>query len=83
MQTANTLLNIIHERGKGGLPLDGPSEGHLRVYRHLFNRELYLMAYGRIYRNAGAMTHGSTPETVEGGPLRGYGMSLVKIEAII
>lgn len=69
MQTAKTLLSIIHERGKGGLPLE-------RVYRHLFNRELYLMAYGRIYRNAGAMTRGSTDETVDG-------MSLVKIETII
>ena len=69
MQIAKTLLNIIHERGKGGLPLE-------RVYRHLFNPELYLMAYGRIYRNAGAMTRGSTDETVDG-------MTMTKIEAII
>lgn len=69
MQEARTLLAIIHERGKKGLPLE-------RVYRHLFNRELYLMAYGRIYRNAGAMTPGSTPETVDE-------MSLAKIDNII
>jgi len=69
MQEARTVLAIISERGKKGLPLE-------RVYRLLFNRELYLMAYGKIYRNAGAMTPGSTPETVDG-------MSLAKIDAII
>jgi group II intron reverse transcriptase/maturase len=47
-----------------------------RVYRQLFNREVYLKAYGRIYRNDGAMTAGSTEEVVDG-------MSLAKIDAII
>lgn len=56
-RNAETVLVIIRERGTRGLPLE-------RVYRLLFNRELYLLAYGRIYRNAGAMTPGSTPETV-------------------
>lgn len=69
MQDAKTVLAIIHERGKKGLPLE-------RVYRHLFNRDFYLMAYGKIYRNAGAMTAGSTAETIDG-------MSLGKIDAII
>ncbi len=69
MQEAKTILAIIHERGKRGLPLK-------QVYRDLFNRDLYLMAYGKIYRNQGAMTPGSTPETPDG-------MSLAKIEAII
>ncbi len=69
MQDATTVLAIIHERGKRGLPLE-------RVYRNLFNRDLYLMAYGKIYHNAGAMTRGATAETVDG-------MSLAKIEAII
>ncbi|HEX6481577.1 MAG TPA: reverse transcriptase domain-containing protein [Ktedonobacteraceae bacterium] len=69
MQDGRTVLAIISERGKKGLPLE-------RVYRHLFNRDLYLMAYGKIYRNAGALTPGSTPETADD-------MSLRKIEAII
>jgi group II intron reverse transcriptase/maturase len=69
MQTAEALLEIIHERGKRGLPLE-------RVYRHLFNPDLYLRAYGKIYRNDGAMTPGATTETVDG-------MSLRKIQAII
>lgn len=58
MRTADAILAIIHERGKKGLPLE-------RVYRLLFQRDLYLMAYGKIYRNAGAMTPGSTSETVD------------------
>ena len=39
------VLGIIRERGRRGLPLED-------VYRHLFNRELYLLAYGQISRNA-------------------------------
>jgi group II intron reverse transcriptase/maturase len=69
MQRAEALLEIIHERGKKGLPLE-------RLYRHLFNPELYLRAYGKIYRNDGAMTPGANAETVDG-------MSLKKIQAII
>jgi group II intron reverse transcriptase/maturase len=37
---------------------------------------LYLVAYGKIYRNAGATTQGTTEETVDA-------MSLAKIDAII
>jgi group II intron reverse transcriptase/maturase len=69
MQRAEALMEIIHERGKRGLPLE-------RLYRHLFNPELYLRAYGKIYRNDGSMTPGSTMETVDG-------MSLKKIQVII
>ena len=69
MRNTQTILGLIRERGRKGLPLE-------RVYRLLFNRDLYLTAYGRIYRNAGAMTKGATEETVEG-------MSLQKIDAII
>jgi group II intron reverse transcriptase/maturase len=69
MQEGRMVLAIISERGKKGLPLE-------RVYRHLFNRDLYLMAYGKIYRNAGALTPGSTSETADD-------MSLRKIDAII
>src|SRR5215472_11091485 len=69
MRTADTILGLIRERGKKGLPLE-------RVYRLLYNRDLYLMAYGKIYRNKGAMTHGATEETPDG-------MSLAKIDALI
>jgi group II intron reverse transcriptase/maturase len=69
MQTAKAYLELIRKRGKKGLPLE-------RVYRQLFNKDLYLMAYGKIYRNKGAMTHGVTDETPDN-------MSLEKIDAII
>jgi retron-type reverse transcriptase len=69
MQDGRTVLAIISERGRKGLPLE-------RVYRLLFNRDLYLMAYGKIYRNAGALTPGSTSETADD-------MSLRKIDTII
>ena len=69
MQIAETVLGVIRQRGSRGLPLE-------RLYRQLFNRDLYLLAYGRIYRNAGAMTPGSTTETADG-------MALAKIDIII
>jgi len=69
MRETNTIIELISERGKKGLPFE-------RVYRLLFNRNLYLQAYGKIARNAGAMTHGVTNETPDG-------MSLEKIDAII
>jgi retron-type reverse transcriptase len=69
MRDAQAILGLISERGRKGLPLE-------RVYRLLFNRDLYLTAYGRIYRNAGAMTKGATEETVDE-------MSLQKIDTII
>lgn len=69
MQSAATVLELLHERGKRGLLLK-------RVYRQLFNKDLYLTAYGKIYRNAGAMTPGVTEETVDA-------MALEKIDTII
>ena len=56
MRNAETVLEVIRERGTNGLPLK-------RVYRLLFNPELYLVAYGRIAKNDGALTPGSTPDT--------------------
>jgi retron-type reverse transcriptase len=69
MRNAETVLSVLRERGRSGLPLE-------RLYRQLFNPQLYLMAYGRIYANHGAMTPGATAETVDG-------MSLGKIGRII
>ena len=69
MQGAETVLSVIRERGRQSLPLE-------RLYRQLFNKELFLLAYGRIYSNQGAMTPGVTRETVDG-------MSLAKIDTII
>lgn len=69
MRNAEATLAVIRERGKKSLDLED-------VYRQLYNPDLYLMAYGRISRNAGAMTRGTTQETVDG-------MSMGKIQDII
>jgi group II intron reverse transcriptase/maturase len=53
------VLGVLRERGRKGLPLD-------ELYRQLFNPQLYLLAYGRIYSNDGALTPGATRETVDG-----------------
>jgi hypothetical protein len=52
MQNAETVLGVLRERGRRGLPCD-------ELYRQLFNPQMYLLAYGRIYSNKGAMTPGS------------------------
>jgi len=69
MRNAEIILSTIADRGRRGLPLEG-------VYRLLYNRELYLMAYGRISSNKGATTPGVTSETADA-------MSLAKIDGII
>ncbi len=69
MRNAETILSVIRDRGDRGLPLGD-------VYRQLFNSNLYLLAYSRIYKNDGAMTQGVTPETADG-------MSIKKIENLI
>jgi group II intron reverse transcriptase/maturase len=46
------------------------------IYRQLYNPDLYLRAYGRLYANKGAMTPGVSGETVDG-------MTMAKITAII
>src|SRR2546425_4058111 len=68
MRTADTILNIILDRGKRKLPLDD-------VYRQLYNPDFYLRSYAKMYKNAGAMTPGTTGETVDG-------MSLGKIDRV-
>ena len=69
MRNAETVLGVIRERGKQGQPLED-------IYRQLYNRELYLKAYARLYSNDGAMTPGTTTETADG-------MSLAKIDKLI
>jgi len=69
MLTAESYLNIIQDRGKRKLPLDD-------VYRQMFNPDMYLRAYAKLYKNDGAMTPGMTEETVDG-------MSQEKIANII
>jgi retron-type reverse transcriptase len=69
MQNAETVLNVLRERGRRGLPCT-------ELYRQLFNPSLYELAWGRIYANHGAMTPGADGETADG-------MSLAKAGRII
>jgi group II intron reverse transcriptase/maturase len=63
------VLGVLRERGRKGLPFT-------QLYRQMFNKELYLLAYGNIYSNQGAMTPGAGGETADG-------MSEDKIDQII
>src|SRR5712692_9578561 len=68
MQKSEVVLSVLRERGRRGLPLT-------QLYRQMFNKDLYLLAYGNIYSNQGAMTPGTGGETADG-------MSEEKIEEI-
>jgi group II intron reverse transcriptase/maturase len=69
MQKTETILGVLRERGLKKLPVE-------RLYRQMFNPDLYLQAYARISRNDGALTPGTTDETADG-------MNLAKIDQII
>jgi retron-type reverse transcriptase len=69
MQSAATVLDVLRERGRRGLPLD-------ELYRQMFNPQLYLVAYGHQYSNKGALTPGPDAETADG-------MTLAKIGSIL
>ena len=59
MQDAETVLEVLRERGRKGLPLT-------QLYRQMFNKNMYLLAYGNIYSNKGAMTPGVSGGTADG-----------------
>lgn len=69
MQVTEKILSIINDRGKRNLELE-------RVYRLLYNKDLYLTAYGNLYANNSAATEGINDDIVEG-------MSIDKIEKLI
>ena len=61
MQEAEVVLSVLRERGRKGLPLE-------QLYRQMFNKELYLLAYGNIYSNQGAMTPGPAKKPLTACP---------------
>ncbi len=69
MQTADQILQAIRKLGEQRQPLT-------RIYRSLFNPQLYLAAYHKLSRNQGALTPGSENDTVDG-------MSLKRIRKLI
>ena len=70
MVTNHKFIDIVHKLGEKRYPLTG-------VYRRIQDRELFLMAYGKLYANQGAMAPGAdSKDTVDG-------MSLERIDTII
>ena len=59
MQKANQILQAVRKLGEQRQPLT-------RIYRSLYCEELFIAAYGKIYRNDGAMTPGTVDDTVDG-----------------
>jgi group II intron reverse transcriptase/maturase len=69
MQKAEQILQAMRKLGEKRLPLT-------RIYRTLFSEDLFLAAYGKVYRNQGALTPGTENDTVDG-------MSLKRIHTLI
>lgn len=70
MEIAQKYIEIVHKRGIKKLPLK-------KVYGNILKRELFLVAYGKLYANKGATTKGVDPsDTVDG-------MSVERIDKII
>jgi group II intron reverse transcriptase/maturase len=59
MQSAEQILQAVRKLGEKRVPLT-------RVYRCLFNENLFLAAYNKLYRNEGALTPGTVEDTVDG-----------------
>jgi group II intron reverse transcriptase/maturase len=69
MQSTESIIHVMQTLGKKREPIT-------RIYRQLWNKNLYISAYSRLYTNKGALTPGVTSETVDE-------MSLKKINKIV
>lgn len=65
MQKAEHVLQALHRLGEKGLPLD-------RVYRNLYNPDMYLLAYDRIGCHPGSLTPGVDGKTADGTRLETF-----------
>jgi group II intron reverse transcriptase/maturase len=63
MQKAEHILQALHNLGEKRQPVS-------RIYRSLYSEDLYLTAYGKIYKNKGAMTPGPDNDTADGMSIR-------------
>ena len=61
MQKANVILSILREKSK-----ENESYVFDRLYRNLFNEDLFLRAYSEIYAKEGNMTPGTDKKTIDG-----------------
>ena len=69
MQSTESVIHVMQTLGEKRSKLT-------RVYRQMYNKNLYISAYSKLYRNKGALTPGVTKETVDG-------MNLSRIETIV
>ncbi|USF31303.1 reverse transcriptase domain-containing protein [Clostridium sp. MD294] len=70
MRNPKKVLNSLTDHSKN------TEYQYERLYRILFNKEMYLAAYQKIYANKGNMTKGSDRKTIDG-------MSLKRIDMLI
>ena len=70
MRNPENVLNSLQEHSAQ------PDYAYDRLYRNLFNRELFLQAYQNIYANQGNMTAGTDGKTIDA-------MSLERIDRLI
>ena len=70
MRSPERVLNSLHEHSKGS------SYKFARLYRILFNEELFYVAYQKIASNGGSTTKGSDGRSIDE-------MSLARIETLI
>ena len=70
MRNSERVLNSLAKHSKHS------AYKYERLYRALFNEEMYYVAYQRIYAKPGNMTPGSDNKTVDG-------MNLDRIEKLI
>ena len=70
MRSPNIVLETLSEKSNDS------TYKYERLYRNLYNREFYCLAYQNIYANDGSMTPGSDNATIDG-------MSLGRIDKII
>ena len=70
MRNPERVLNSLVKHSKDS------SYKYERLYRILYNKDMYLLAYQNIYANEGNMTEGSDGESIDG-------MSLERIDKLI
>ncbi len=59
MQTAENVLPAMYKLGKSGKPLT-------RIFRQLYNENVYLAAYNKLLSNKGLMTKGTEDKGIDG-----------------
>lgn len=70
MRSPQTVLETLRKHAQE------PQYQYERLYRNLYNPQLYLLAYQNLYANKGSMTAGTDGQTISG-------MSMKRIEALI